>query len=188
MKVDGVQHDICWESPYQTDAPMAPMIAAAAASGARLVVLTEMVATGFSRASERIAQAPAGPSATVLADQAVAHGVWLAASVPTADPGLPRPVNRLVVSGPRGERHPPGLGGDRGRSARKHKCRELSPARSALISGGSPCRDAIYRARGTKRRIHFHRDIVPGWRIADLLLERTESLNGQKITIRSLRR
>ena len=106
VKVAAVQHDICWEAPDETAAHVTPMIAAAAAAGARLVVLTEMFATGFSMASERIAQAPDGPSATFLADQAAAHGVWLAASVPTADPALPRPVNRLVVAGP-GGRAPP---------------------------------------------------------------------------------
>jgi predicted amidohydrolase len=105
VKVAAVQHDICWEAPAETAAHVAPMIAAAAAGGARLVVLTEMFATGFSMASERIAQAPDGASTTFLAAQAAAHGVWVAASVPTADPSLPRPVNRLVIAGPGGERH-----------------------------------------------------------------------------------
>ena len=105
MKVAAVQHDICWEAPAETAAHVAPMIAAAAAAGARLVVLTEMFATGFSMAPERIAQAPDGPSATFLAEQASTHGVWVAASIPTADPALPLPVNRLVVAGPGGERH-----------------------------------------------------------------------------------
>jgi predicted amidohydrolase len=105
VKVAAVQHDICWEAPDETAAHVTPMIAAAAAAGARLVVLTEMFATGFSMASERIAQPPDGPSSTFLVDQAAAHDVWVMASVPTTDPALPRPVNRLVVAGPRGERY-----------------------------------------------------------------------------------
>jgi predicted amidohydrolase len=105
VKVAAVQHDICWEAPADTAAHVTPMIAAAVAAGARLVVLTEMFATGFSMASERIAQAPDGPSATFLADQATTHGVWVTGSVPTADPALPRPVNRLVVAGPAGQRY-----------------------------------------------------------------------------------
>ena len=105
MKVAAVQHDICWEAPDETAEHVRPMIAAAVAAGAELVVLTEMFATGFSMASDRIAQPPTGPSTTFLAEQAAAHGVWVAASVPTADPALPRPVNRLVVAGPAGERH-----------------------------------------------------------------------------------
>jgi predicted amidohydrolase len=105
VKVAAVQHDICWEAPAETAEHVRPMIATAVAAGAELVVLTEMFATGFSMASDRIAQPPDGPSATFLADQATAHGVWVAASVPTADPALPRPVNRLVVAGPGGERH-----------------------------------------------------------------------------------
>jgi predicted amidohydrolase len=105
MKVAAIQHDICWESPRETAAHVAPMIAGAVAVGARLVVLTEMFSTGFTMASERVAERPDGPSTTFLTEQAETHGVWLAASVPTADPGLPRPVNRLVVAGPAGEHH-----------------------------------------------------------------------------------
>jgi predicted amidohydrolase len=105
VKVAAVQHDICWEAPAETARHVTPLIAAAVAAGARLVVLTEMFATGFSMASDRIAQAPDGPSTTFLAKQAAAHGVWVVASVPTLDPQLPRPVNRLIVAGPGGERH-----------------------------------------------------------------------------------
>ncbi len=105
MKVAAVQHDICWEAPRETVAHVAPLIAAAAAAGARLVVLTEMFSTGFTMASERVAEAPDGQSTSFLAEQAASHGVWIAASVPTADPSLPRPVNRLVVAGPNGEHH-----------------------------------------------------------------------------------
>src|SRR5207237_10184457 len=75
------------------------------AGGARLVVLTEMFSTGFTMASERLAEAPDGPSTTFLRQQAETHGVWVAASVPTADPALARPVNRLTLAGPTGERH-----------------------------------------------------------------------------------
>jgi predicted amidohydrolase len=104
VKVAAVQHDICWEAAGATLAHVAPMIAGAAATGARLVVLTEMYSTGFTMAPERVAEAPDGPSTTFLVDQAARNGVWVAASVPTADPALPRPVNRFVLAGPAGER------------------------------------------------------------------------------------
>jgi predicted amidohydrolase len=105
VKVAAVQHDICWEEPAATTAHLAPMIAGAAAAGARLVVLTEMYSTGFTMAAERVAEAPEGPSTAFLVDQAGRHGVWVAASVPTADPALARPVNRFVLAGPDGRQH-----------------------------------------------------------------------------------
>ncbi len=104
MNVAVVQHDIVWEDATATHELVRPLVAEAAKNGARLVVLTEMFATGFSMATDRIAQAADGPSATFLAEQAVTHGVWLAASVSTALPES-LPVNRLWVCGPGGERY-----------------------------------------------------------------------------------
>jgi predicted amidohydrolase len=103
VKVAAVQHDICWEDPEATFARVAPMIGGAARDGARLVVLTEMFSTGFTMASERVAEKPDGPSTAFLVEQAATRGVWTCGSVPTADPELPRPVNRLVLAGPDGE-------------------------------------------------------------------------------------
>ena len=55
--VAGIQHDIVWESPEENFvAPGADDRAAAAAAGARLVVLTEMFSTGFSMKTDRIAE------------------------------------------------------------------------------------------------------------------------------------
>jgi predicted amidohydrolase len=105
VKVAAVQHDICWEAPEATMAHVAPMIAGAAANGARLVVLTEMYSTGFTMAPERVAEATDGPSTAFLAEQAATHGVWVCGSIPTADPALPRPVNRFVLAGPDGQHH-----------------------------------------------------------------------------------
>jgi predicted amidohydrolase len=105
MKVAAIQHDICWEAPAATMAKVAPLVRAAAAAGAELVALTEMYSTGFTMASNRVAEEPGGPSATCLAELAAELGVWMAASIPTADPARRRPVNRLVLAGPRGEHH-----------------------------------------------------------------------------------
>jgi predicted amidohydrolase len=105
MKVAAVQHDVAWEDADTTCSRLAPRIAGAAGTGARLVVLTEMFSTGFSMAPERVAEAPSGPSATFLREQAVRHGVWLCASIPTADPSLPLPVNRLHLVAPDGALH-----------------------------------------------------------------------------------
>jgi predicted amidohydrolase len=105
VKVAAVQHDIAWEDAAATCRHLAPLVAGAAATGARLVVLSEMFSTGFSMAPERVAEPPDGPSATFLHDQATRHGVWLCASVPTADPALPLPVNRLHLVAPDGALH-----------------------------------------------------------------------------------
>ena len=56
MRVAGIQHDIVWEQPDANFAHLAPMIEHAATGGARLVVLTEMFSTGFSMATDRIAE------------------------------------------------------------------------------------------------------------------------------------
>ncbi len=102
MRVAGIQHDITWENPTATIKSVAPMVAAAAAGGARLIVLSEMYSSGFSMAPERVAEAPEGQSATFLVESAAKHDAWMCASIPTADPAIERPVNRMVVASPEG--------------------------------------------------------------------------------------
>ena len=77
VKVAAVQHDIIWEDPVATRKQVEPMIAAAAAGGARLICLTEMYATGFSMRPERIAEDEGGPNEQFLLDQAREHDAWL---------------------------------------------------------------------------------------------------------------
>lgn len=105
MKVAAVQHDICWEDPVATCAHVEPMIASAAASGARLVVLTEMFASGFSMNTDAIAEAPEGTSVGFLRDAAQRYGVWTCASVPVRTPEAPKPGNRLILASPQGALH-----------------------------------------------------------------------------------
>lgn len=105
IRVAGVQHDIVWEDRDANFDRLAPQIAAAAGAGARLVALTEMFSTGFSMDAERVAEPAGGPSATFLAEQAAAHGVWVCGSVPERDPGAAKPANRLLLAGPDGTLH-----------------------------------------------------------------------------------
>ncbi len=105
MIVAGIQHDIVWEQPEENFVRLAPMIARAAAGGARLVVLTEMYATGFSMKTERIAEPVDGPSAGFLVAQARTHGVWVCASVPERTGDDAHPFNQLVVAAPDGLTH-----------------------------------------------------------------------------------
>jgi predicted amidohydrolase len=118
MKVAAVQHDVVWEDATATRKHVAPQIAAAAAGGARLIVLTEMFATGFTMAPDRVGEPPEGPSHSFLVDQATQNGAWVCASIPTVDASKLRPVNRLVVAAPDGrsftydKMHPFSYGGE----------------------------------------------------------------------------
>jgi len=102
VKLALVQHDIVWEDPQANFARLAPMIARAADAGARLVVLAEMCTTGFSMAVDRIAEAPDGPSASFLAEQATTHGTWVCGSAPIRPAGADRPFNRFLLAAPDG--------------------------------------------------------------------------------------
>jgi predicted amidohydrolase len=101
MKVAIVQHDIVWEDAAATHAHVTPMIAKAAADGARLIVLSEMFATGFSMRPERIAEDEGGPSEQFLIDAAREHDAYLVASVAQrdADGGY---RNNAIVTAPDG--------------------------------------------------------------------------------------
>ena len=105
MKVAGLQHDIVWEDRDANFARLAPMIAAAGAEGAQLVVLTEMYSTGFSMAVERVAELRDGPSSRFLAEQAREHDIWICGSLPERPTELERPFNQLVLAGPDGSMH-----------------------------------------------------------------------------------
>jgi len=105
VKVAAIQHDIVWEHPPANFAHLAPMIATAAAGGARLAVLTEMYSTGFSMAAERIAEPADGPSTEFLVQQAATHDLWVCGSLPERAPGDDRPSNCLVLAGPDGTVH-----------------------------------------------------------------------------------
>ena len=104
MKVAAIQHDIVWEDREANFDRLGPMIAAAA-QGARLVVLTEMYSTGFSMATDLIAEPFDGPSVQFLADQARAHDAWVCASVPERPVDGGKPFNQLVLAAPDGTRH-----------------------------------------------------------------------------------
>ena len=105
MKVAALQHDIVWEDRDATLHHLDPQVAAAAAAGARLVVLAEMFATGFSMDTHRTAEHLDGPTVAWLHDRAAAHDVWLAGSVPLVGADRELPTNALLVVGPDGTRH-----------------------------------------------------------------------------------
>jgi predicted amidohydrolase len=81
MKVAAVQHDIVWEDRDATRERVQPMIAEAAAEGARLIVLPEMFATGFSMQPEVVAEDEGGPTEQFLVQQADEHATHLVGSI-----------------------------------------------------------------------------------------------------------
>jgi predicted amidohydrolase len=110
MKVAAIQHDIAWQDGPATRLRMEPMIAQAAAANARLIVLAEMFATGFSMDTDAISEDQGGPNEQFLRDLAQQYDVWLIGSVAQwIDSSVAgqtrRAVNVAVVAGPQGELH-----------------------------------------------------------------------------------
>jgi len=105
MKVAAVQHDIVWEDRDANFERLGPMVAAAAEQGARLVVLSEMFSTGFSMATDLVAEPDDGPSTQFLVNQARRHDVWVTGSIPERPAGADRPFNQLVLAAPDGAVH-----------------------------------------------------------------------------------
>lgn len=104
MKVAAIQHDIDWEDGAATRKRVTPLIAQAAAAGARLIALTEMYATGFSMRPDRIAEDEGGPNERFLVDKAREHGCWLVASIAQRS-GNGQPRNVAVLAAPDGTVH-----------------------------------------------------------------------------------
>ena len=106
MKIAGIQHDIAWCDRDANFARLAPQVAAAAASGAGLVLLSETFSTGFGFAEPGFQPEPeGGPSSRFLADQAAEHGVWVGGTCPEVYPGHDKPSNSFVLAGPDGTQH-----------------------------------------------------------------------------------
>ncbi|MFT5978453.1 MAG: putative amidohydrolase, partial [Ilumatobacter sp.] len=109
LRVAAIQHDIVWFDRDANYAMLAPRIAAAAAGGAGLVLLTETFSTGFFFSDPAIAEPEGGSSSQFLVAQAVAHGVWVGGSCAEIAPDAPaddqRVSNVFVLAGPDGTVH-----------------------------------------------------------------------------------
>lgn len=103
MRVVGVQCDLAWEDPARNRARLLPRVEAAAASGARLVVLPEMWPTGFSMDAARAAEPEGGPSERWMLDAASRCGAAVAGSVAQTRPGWARPRNVFLCALPSGD-------------------------------------------------------------------------------------
>ena len=109
MRVAAIQHDIAWHDRSANFARLRPLIAGAAGSGARVVLVSETFSTGFSFDSPDIAEPEGGPSSQFLVEMAATHGVWVGGSCPEIDPQAPaadqRPSNVFVLAAPDGRLH-----------------------------------------------------------------------------------
>ena len=109
VRVAAIQHDITWHDRDANYEHLAPMIAGAAASGARVVLVTETFSTGFSFDTPGIAEPEGGSSSQFLASMASTHGVWVGGSCPEVTPDAPaddqRPSNVFVLASPDGVQH-----------------------------------------------------------------------------------
>ncbi len=108
MKIAVVQHDIVWEDQRANFERLAPMIAGAAATGARVALLSETFSTGFSMDTATTGEPASGPSAQFLMGQAAEHGLWVGGSCPERRPGAgpgELPDNTFVLAGPDGTVH-----------------------------------------------------------------------------------
>ncbi len=119
MKVALVQHDVAYEDARATCEHLAPLVRSDAAQGAQLVVLTEMFATGFSMATDKVAEPGAqGTGSRFLVDMASQAQVAVCGSLPVRPSGAGRPVNRFVCALPDGRTvgydkvHPFSFGGE----------------------------------------------------------------------------
>ena len=105
MKLAALQFDMAWEDPEANFPRLESWVAGAARLGARMVVLPEMFACGFSMNTDRIAEPVDGPSSRFLIDTAQKYGVWLAGSLPEKADSAERPSNTLLLAGPDGQTH-----------------------------------------------------------------------------------
>ena len=103
MRIAALQSDIVWEDPPANFARLRPWIRAAAAATARMLLLPEMYACGFSMATEKIREPVDGPSTRFLCEQAAEHGLWIGGSLPETPAGAERPTNTFLLAGPEGE-------------------------------------------------------------------------------------
>ena len=109
LRVAAIQHDIVWHDRDENFALLEPMIDAAAAGGAGMILLTETFSTGFSFDTPGIGEAEGGPSSSFLGAAAARTGAWIGGSCPEIGPDASaddeRPSNVFVLAGPDGTVH-----------------------------------------------------------------------------------
>lgn len=101
MRIALLQMDLAWEDMSENHARAATGLKRAASQGARLALLPEMFATGFSMDAGRIAQPAGGPTEKFLCQAARDLDLWILAGV--AETGTPHSRNDALLVAPDGE-------------------------------------------------------------------------------------
>ena len=108
VRIAALQHDIVWGDRDANFAHLAPMIRAAAGSGARLALLTETFSTGFVT-DRAVGEPESGPSSQFIIEQAATNGLWVGGTCPEIPADAPaddqRPFNSFVLASPDGVVH-----------------------------------------------------------------------------------
>lgn len=102
MRIAALQSNIVWEDPEANYRRIEPWVRTAAAAEARLLVLPELFASGFTMSTAAVEEPPAGPSTRFLQEQARRQKMWICGSVAERREGTTRPYNTLVLSDPDG--------------------------------------------------------------------------------------
>ena len=100
MKVALLQLDLAWEDVPANHERASHLLGQAAALGARLAILPEMFATGFSMDGRKVAQPEGGPTEAFLRERAASLGLHVLAGV--AELAEPLPANRALLVSPDG--------------------------------------------------------------------------------------
>lgn len=100
LKVALLQLDLTWEDPEANRVRARERLQEAAARGARLAVLPEMFATGFSMNAGKISEPEGGPTESFLRETAARLGIHVLAGV--AQKAAPLPLNRAILARPDG--------------------------------------------------------------------------------------
>ena len=103
MKIAAIQHDITWQNGLATTESLRLRIKQSAEAGARIVILTEMFATGFSMDTEAVSQNADGPIASFLCESATDNSCWVGGSFACRSQRSELPTNRFMIAGPNGE-------------------------------------------------------------------------------------
>ncbi len=99
MKVAGLQLDLAWEDPSENFVRAEEKAKRAASDGARLIVLPEMFATGFTMNAAKVA-VHADETLRFMAALAKSTGAWILGGF--VEPHEPRPLNACVLFDPCG--------------------------------------------------------------------------------------
>jgi len=97
------EYDTGWHDPALSLSRAGELIARAAKSRARLVVLPEMCTTGFSMEPGSQAEPLGGAQTTALAKLAKQHDLWILAGLSMRDDGAPTLFNGAVFFSPSGD-------------------------------------------------------------------------------------